>query len=133
MKNNNFGFFLRRTLMLVGVLIFCSSVLASGVSNKWRIQVSESAKSAGEISFLISPADEESILVVVEIPDGTWENHVARIIRDTMKEKLPKKHFHIEVDDGEDVLIKKRHHQSNFGLKVVDNTVKSVRINLDKE
>jgi len=120
-------------LMLLGLMIFCSSVSASGVSNKWRIQVSEGAKSTGKITFLISPEDEESILVVVEIPDGTWENHVARIIRDKMKEKLPKKHFHVEVDDGEDVLIKKRHHQSNFGLELIDNSVKSVRISLDKE
>jgi hypothetical protein len=126
-------YFRRLVLTVLGVLVFCSAVFAAGVSNKWRIQVSEGAKSTGVISFLISPEDEESILVVVEIPDGTWENHVARIIRDTMKEKLPRKHFHIEVDDGEDVLIKKRHHQSNFGLKLVDNTVKSVRISLDKE
>ena len=128
-----FVYIQRLVLMILGVLIFCSAVFASGVSNKWRIQVSEGAKSTGKISFLISPEDEESILVVVEIPDGTWENHVARIIRDTMKEKLPKKYFHVEVDDGEDVLVKKRHHQSSFGLELVDNTVKSVRISLDKE
>jgi hypothetical protein len=129
----NFVYVRRLVLTILGVLIFCSVVYAAGVSNKWRIQVSEGAKSTGVISFLISPKGEESILVVVNIPDGTWENHVARIIRDTMKEKLPRKHFHVEVDDGEDVLIKKRHRQSNFGLELVDNTVKSVRISLDKE
>jgi len=122
-----------RCLTLIVALVVSSSVSASGLSNKWRIEVSEGANSDGIISFLISPETSDNIQVDVAIPKGTGENHVARIIKKTMQQTLPKKRFHVERDDGEDVLVKKKHHQARFGLTLVSNSVKSVRINIDKE
>ena len=110
-----------------------TSAFGSGLSIKWRIEVSEGANSSGTISFLISPQTSEDIQVDVDISDGTGENHVAKLITKAMKHTLPKKRFHVERDDGEDVLIKKKFHEKRFGLKLLSNTVKSVRINLDKE
>jgi hypothetical protein len=101
--------------------------------NKWRIQCSGDAKSDGQIIFQVSPKGSEPIQVVVEVDKGTSENHVARVIRDAFKVQLPHDAFHAEVDDGEDVLLKKRHGAANFGLKVIENTVKHVRMNLDHE
>jgi hypothetical protein len=47
--------------------------------------------------------------------------------------QLPRDAYHVERDDGEDVLIKKRHGAANFGLKIVSNSVKHVRINPQRE
>ena len=105
----------------------------SGLSNKWRIEVSEGAKSDGTISFLVSPESSDDIQVDVNVPKGTGENHIAKLIKKAMKEKLPKKRFHVERDDGEDVLVKKKHHSARFGLTLLSNDVKSVRIHLQKE
>ena len=41
--------------------------------------------------------------------------------------------FHVERDDGEDVLIKKRRGNSDFGVEIMSNSVKGVRINIDRE
>ena len=102
-------------------------------SNKWRIQCSEGAKSTGEITFRFEFGDAADFAVAVPIPKGTSENRVARIIRDTLAQKLDPKRFHVEVDDGEDVLVKAKGGQKDFTITLVSNTVKAVRIVLDRE
>ncbi|MGD8252531.1 MAG: hypothetical protein PVF20_09465 [Desulfobacterales bacterium] len=102
-------------------------------SNKWRIEVSEGAKSTGEIVFRIEPIGGQAIEVRVPVADGTRENNVAKAIRDAMKAELPADGYHVEVDDGEDVLVKKKGGAADFDLVLVGNSVKSVRINLDRE
>ncbi len=121
-------------LTLAAALLFLAALPAfAGGSNKWRIQCSEGAKSTGEIVFRFTPDGGTAFEVAVAIPDHTSEDHVARIIRDTFRQKLDAARFHVEVDDGEDVLVKKKGSEPNFDLKVASNTVKAVRINLDRE
>ena len=102
------------------------------LSNKWRVEVSEGAKSDGTILFRVTPKDGQPVDVPVAIKDGTSENHVARTIRDAFRATLDKEEFHSETDDGEDVLLKKRK-GPNFELKLVESTVKATRINVGKE
>jgi len=102
-------------------------------SNKWRLQFSGSAWSDGVIELKISPVDDEPLTCSVSIPRGTGENAVAKMVVKACREQLPKKMVHVERDDGEDVLFKKRRGTPNFGIEIVANTVKNVRINPDKE
>lgn len=118
---------------LVAALFLVAALPAFAASNKWRIQCSEGAKSAGEIVFRFTPKGGAAFDVAVPIADGTSENNVARTIRDTFRAKLDPKLFHAEVDDGEDVLVKKKGSEPNFDLEVVSNTVKATRIALDRE
>lgn len=124
--------FSRFTLAAVLLLLGTLPAFASP-SNKWRIQCSEGAKSTGEIVFRFTPKGGTAFDVTVPVPDGTSENHVARIVRDTLRQNLDAAKFHVEVDDGEDVLVKKKGSEPNFDLKVASNTVKAVRIGLDPE
>lgn len=39
----------------------------------------------------------------------------------------------IEVDDGEDVLVKRRFGRPRFNVTVVSNSIRGVRLNLDHE
>ncbi len=105
----------------------------TSLSNKWRIEVSEGAKSTGTMIFHITPKDQPTIVLSVDIEDGTRENKVAVRIRDAFREQLSKKAFHIERDDGEDVLVKKRHKAPRFALSLVSSNVKAVRIHIQKE
>ncbi len=50
-----------------------------------------------------------------------------------LKAQLPKVSYHVERDDGEDVLVKKRHGTPDFELEVTSNTVDGVHINKDRE
>jgi hypothetical protein len=121
-------------IAMAAVLLLLAALPAFALpSNKWRIQCSEGAKSTGEILFRFTPKGGTPFDVKVGIPKGTGENAVARLIRDTFRRTLDAKRFHVEVDDGEDVLVKKKGGAPDFDLEVVANTVKALRINLDRE
>ncbi|MDH4167249.1 MAG: hypothetical protein OEV90_12685 [Gammaproteobacteria bacterium] len=102
------------------------------LSNKWRIEVSEGANNTGTLLFRVTPDKGTSIDIVVDIKKGRSENGVATDIKDTFKKALDPKVYHVEKDDGEDVLVKKRK-GPNFEVKFVESTLKGTRINIDKE
>ena len=102
-------------------------------SNAWRIEVSEGANSDGEILFRVTPKDGTSQDVKVVIDNGTSEDHVARVIKNTFEEQLDTGRYDIEIDDGEDVLVKKYLTEPRFALVLVSSTVKSVRLQVEKE
>ena len=102
-------------------------------SNKWRLEFSGKANSDGVIAFLISPLDGDPISVEVSVENNTGENGVAKTVVKGLKAHLPKDRFHVERDDGEDVLIKKRHGTEDFGVEIVSNDVDGVRIKKEKE
>jgi hypothetical protein len=101
-------------------------------SNKWRLQVSEGANNDGVMSFRVTPKGGTPIDIPVALKKGRGEDGCARDIRDAFKKALDKKLFSVEVDDGEDVLVKKRKGE-NFNIQLVESTVKGTRINFDRE
>lgn len=102
------------------------------LSNKWRVEVSEGANTAGTILFRVTPKDGTAVDVKVEIKDGRSENEVAKDINAAFAATLDKDTYHSERDDGEDVLLKKRK-GPDFELKFVESSVKGTRINVEKE
>ncbi len=119
-------------LVPMSVLLLASAMAIASPSNKWRIQVSSDADSDGVVIFQIAPVKEPPVDVSVAIPKDAGENRVAHLIRDQLRAKLGDS-YRIEVDDGEDVLIKKHHGDANFDLTITQQTAKGVRITLDKE
>ena len=102
-------------------------------SNEWRIEVSEGANSDGEILFRVTPKGGATQDVRVVIDDGTSEDHVARVIKNTFEDQLDTSRYDIEMDDEEDVLVKKDLTEPRFALELVSSTVKSVRLHVQKE
>ncbi len=101
-------------------------------SNKWRIQVSSDADSAGALVFRVTPKGGAPMDVSVELAKDANENAVARRIRDALRAQLGKG-YQVEVDDGEDVLVKARGDTQDFELALVEQTAQGVRISLDRE
>lgn len=101
-------------------------------SNKWRLEVSEGANNEGVIRFRFTPKDGTSFEIPVNLKKGRGEDGVARDIRDTFKKALDKASYKVEVDDGEDVLVKVRK-GPHIAIEIVEQTVKGTRINLDRE
>lgn len=118
--------------LLPGLVLLLATAAAAADSNKWRLQCSGGAESDGVISLRLVPRDGEPIEVVVAISKGTGENAVARAIRDALQAQASAR-YRSEVDDGEDVLVKKRGGQPDFELVVHANTVKGVRIGRERE
>lgn len=102
-------------------------------SNKWRIEVSEGANSDGEFVFHVTPKGGQTQVITIQVDDGESEDHVARTIKKGFEKQLDTRKYDIELDDGEDVLVKKDLTEPVFALEIISSTVKSVRLHLQKE
>ncbi len=118
--------------MVLGPLIAAAPAAELRYSNKWRLEVSEGANNAGVIRFRVTPKGGTAIDIPVALEDGRGEDGAARDIRDTLKKALDKDLFKIELDDGEDVLVKVREGPV-IAIELVESTVKGTRVNLDPE
>ena len=102
------------------------------LSNKWRIKVREGANNTGTLQFRVTPDKGTATDIVDNIEKGRSENGGATDIKNTFKQALDPKVYHVETDDGEDVLVKKRK-GPDYEVKLVESTLKGTRIYLDKE
>jgi hypothetical protein len=102
-------------------------------SNQWRIEVSEGANSDGEILFRVTPKGGTAQEVKVVVDNGESEDRVARNIKNTFERQLDTSKYDVEIDDGEDVLVKKDLTEPVFSLVLVSSTVKAVRLRVQKE
>jgi hypothetical protein len=106
---------------------------ASPTSGKWRIELSGQALTTGELVFRITPRQGEATDVAVNIRSGRAENNVAKDVRDALAAKLSPQRYSVEVDDGEDVLIKKKQGQPDFAIELVEANVQNVSIKVEGE
>ena len=119
----------------IASLLFASASFAddSPTSNKWRIELSGQALTTGEIQFRVTPRQGDAVDVSVGIKSGRSENNVAKDVRDALAAKLNPDRYTIEVDDGEDILIKKKDGQPDFALELLDSNVRNVSIKVEGE
>ena len=103
-----------------------------GYSNKWRLEVSEGANNTGTMNFRVTPKGGAAIDIPVALKKGRGEDGCARDIRDTFKKALDKNVYKIEIDDGEDVLVKV-HKGPDIAIELVSSDVKGTRVNLGRE
>ena len=120
-------------LLILTLSLFAYGASAQDTSNKWRLEFNGRADASGELVIQITVPESQSWRITVEIPKGMSENTIAKLVKNTLKEQLPKDVFKIERDDWEDVLIKKRMGSDNFEVMIIVNTVKGVEIDLEKE
>jgi hypothetical protein len=116
--------------MLLAAISFAD---ASPTANKWRIELSGQALTTGDIVFRVTPRQGEAVDVSVGIRSGRAENNVAKDVRDALAAKLSPDRYTIEVDDGEDILIKKKDGQPDFALELVESNVQNVSIKVEGE
>jgi len=126
---------LSAAIVAAGLLLTTQvSTAADGpsLSNKWRLKCNHTADNDGTMVFRVTPEGGTPVEVSVNIKKGTTENAVAHDIRDALKVNLDKDFFHVEVDDGEDVLVKKRK-GPNFAFELVSSSVMGTQLHLKKE
>ncbi|MCJ0826773.1 hypothetical protein MQC88_12555 [Luteimonas sp. 50] len=123
---------MRKWIFGLCVGLVASAALADGVENKWRLEFSGNAESAGRIVLELAPAVGEPIRATVDVANGRSENGVARAVRDALQAQAGSR-YDIEVDDGEDVLVKKHDGERDFVVTIVENSVRGVKIEADAE
>ena len=109
-----------------------SLAFAAGVENKWRLQFSGNAESDGKIVLELSPAQGDPMRATAAIHKGLGENAIARAVSDALHAQAGQR-YQAEVDDGEDVLVKKHNGERDFVITIVENSVEGVRITIDAE
>ena len=102
------------------------------LSNKWRLEFSGAAESAGTIVLEIRPKGQAPVLVTAVIERNDGENRVARKVK-TAIDRQAGAWVDAELDDGEDVLVKRSLFKPRVAVRLVSITVKDVRINFDRE
>jgi hypothetical protein len=131
MKTISTGFRRRLPALVLVPLLWVGHAMAEP-SNKWRIEFSGNAHSNGVIVLRVVPVGGTGTDVEILIPEDAAENHVASLVRDGLFAALDKG-YRVERDDGEDVLIKRRHRTPDFDLVLVSNSVEGVRMRLQHE
>jgi len=116
--------------LMLAAISFADSAPAS---NKWRIELDGQALKTGDMEFRVTPSQGEPIDVVATIRSGRAENNVAKDVRDAFAAKLSPERYTVEVDDGEDILIKKKDGQPDFALELVESSVQNVSIKIQGE
>ena len=102
-------------------------------SNKWRIEIDGQAQKTGDIQFRVTPRQGDPMDITANIRSGRAENNVAKDVRDAFAVKLSPERYTVEVDDGEDILIKKKDGQPDFALELVESSVQNVSIKVEGE
>ena len=121
-----------RSCAVLLIAVCASAPVFASESNKWRLEFSGAAESAGEMVFEIVPTGREAVRVRVEIERNDGENRVARKVK-TAIDRQAGRWVDAELDDGEDVLVKRRLLKPRVSTVLISSTVKDVRINFDKE
>lgn len=124
---------MRKWILAASLALAASTaVAADGVENKWRVEVSGNAETAGRIVLQLAPAKGDPIQAVATVVNGRAENDVARDVSAALQ-SVASGQYDVEVDDGEDVLVKKQGGERDFVITVVENTVQGVRVEIDAE
>src|SRR5262245_8568682 len=114
------------------ILLSVCAIAQADPSNKWRIEFDSTAQTDGAITFRIAPVGGTPIDVETKIPARTSENRAAQLVRDSLRTSLGKG-YHVEVDDGEDVLIKKRGKTPDFEVTLVNSSLTGLQVEVDRE
>ena len=125
----------RRVLAVValaGMACLATTAFAKP-SGAWRIEFNKTTDNDGAIVFRIAPVGGTAIDVETRIPAKTSENSVAQLVSDSLKAALGSKNFRVGVDDGEDVIVKKRGKTKSFELTMVSTSLTGLEITVRHE
>jgi hypothetical protein len=100
-------------------------------SSKWRIQFDHWAESDGDLVLRIAPATGDPVDVTTKIPKGTSENNVADLVAGSLKGSLGGG-YHVEVDDGEKVVVRGRGKTPKFVLSMVSSSATGLNVKIKR-
>ena len=102
-------------------------------SNKWRVQVSGESTADGVVLVRLSEIGSVIAEIPVTVPKHSDKKGVAQRIRDSLNGSLDANRYTVEVDDGNDVLVKAQEDVKDFELAIVRNTADGTKVTVDKE
>lgn len=102
-------------------------------TDDYEIVVDDDAESDGEIIFRVTWKDGKSRDITVPIKKGTGENAVAREIKRAFDKQLGTKHYNIEMEDGEKIIVERSGGKQDTSLVVVSSTVMGITVKVHED
>lgn len=110
-----------------------ASAESPDTSNRWRLKAGGESTADGVIVIRLSEIGSAVAEIPVSVPKHTAKKGVAERIRDSLNAGLEHDRYKVEVDDGEDVIVKAREDVKDFEIAIVSNTADGIEVRLDKE
>lgn len=121
-----------RVAALAAAFLVAGTAAAAEPSNKWRLAVDGRTTADGAIVLRLTPKDGTPTEVETAIRKGTSENDIAHQLVKQLKSAVGKQ-YHVERDDFEDVLVKKKMGQADFTLELVSSSLPGVNLKFKRE
>lgn len=109
-----------------------ATVAQADPAGKWRIQFDDRPDNDGTITFRITPEGGTPVDVETKITTRSSPNKVADTVSDSLKVTLGEG-YHVETDDGEDVIIKRRGDTPKFEVTLASSSLTGLQVKIKRE
>ena len=101
-------------------------------AGKWRVEFGSHAGNDGTLTLRVAPEGGAPVDVETKITARSGADKVAKAVRDSLKVSLGEG-YHVEIDDGEDVVIKREGKTPKFEVTLASSTLTGVEVKIRKE
>ena len=126
---------IRTGLTAIAAAVCMASFAAAAQADpagKWRVEFGSHADNDGTLTLRIAPEGGAPVDVETKISADSGAGKVAKAVRDSMKVSLGDG-YHVETDDGEDVVIKREGKTPKFEVLIASSNLTGLVVNIRKE
>ncbi len=113
-------------------IAWVGTVAQADPAGKWRIELDDHADNDGTITLRVSPEGGTPIDVETKVVARSGAEKVAEAVRDSLKVSLGDG-YHIETDDGEDVVIGRSGKTPKFEVTLASSTLTGLEVGIRRE
>lgn len=101
-------------------------------AGKWRIEFGDHADNDGVLTLRVSPDGGAPVDVETKITAKSGLERVAKTVRDSLRVSLGEG-YHVETDDGEDVVVGRKGKTPRFYLRLASSTLTGLQVKIKRE
>jgi hypothetical protein len=126
---------IRGRLTALAAIICLGSLAAAAQADpagKWRLEFGSHADNDGTLTLRIAPEGGAPVDVETKVTANSGAGKVAKAVSDSLKVSLGDG-YHVETDDGEDVVIKREGKTPKFEVTLAGSTLTGLKVTIRKE
>jgi hypothetical protein len=109
-----------------------ATIAQADPAGKWRIEFASHADNDGVITLRVSPEGGTPVDVDTKVVAKSGAGKVAKAVRDSLKVSLGEG-YHVETDDGEDVVIGRKGKTPKFEVTLAGSTLTGLKVKIGRE
>jgi len=118
-------------LAAIGMTVL-ATIAQADPAGKWRIEFGSHADDDGVITLRVSPEGGTPVEVETKVVAKSGADKVANAVRDSLRATLGEG-YHVEIDDGEDVVIGRRAKTPKFEVTLAGSTITGLEVKVGRE